>query len=327
MNRAILKTLFLIVVAFLIMVPVITRNSYVLHVAITMGIAIILASALRLPLITGIFNLGQIAFYAVGSYGLVFLQRDMGISFWLALPLTGGIAAIIALILGYVTIRVKELYFVLVSLAFVEVVRLGIEATPFLGGLKAVVVPRINPLIIPYFHKVEFNSQVAYYYLIWVLVGITLVILYRIENSRIGTILKSIFGIPGETLARSIGINVTSYKVFSLSIGAYFAGIAGGFFASHSGIISPGSFTIPASVLVFIWVVVGGISSFWGPVIGATTLVLIGELLQKTPYLQPILYSCILILVIYLMPKGLIDFPRVVWGNAVKPLYTRVLGG
>jgi ABC-type branched-subunit amino acid transport system permease subunit len=62
-------------------------------------------------------------------------------------------------------------------------------------------------------------------------------------------------------------------------------------------------------------------------VIGATTLVLIGELLQKTPYLQPILYSCILILVIYLMPKGLIDFPRVVWGNAVKPLYTRVLGG
>jgi len=287
-----------------------------------LGITILLATSLRLTLIAGIFNLGQIAFYGIGAYVLMELVTDLGISFWLGLPLAGIAAAIVALGLGYVTIRVKGLYFCMLSMAFVEFVRLTIIAIPFLGALNPRPIPPPNPIVIPYLLRVEFISKVPYYYLMFALVAIMLVLLYRIEKSQMGAILKSMT--ESEDLTRGIGVNIVRYKVLAFVICSFFASVAGAFWSSYATIISPESFEVWKSIMVFIVAVVGGLGSLWGPVIGAAFLTILPEVLRAiVPYeLEPTFYAITLILIIYFVPPGLIGLPQVIQAN-MRKLYRR----
>jgi branched-chain amino acid transport system permease protein len=308
-----------------IALPIMLRDPHWLHVVIMIGIAIMLAASLRISLIAGVFNLGQIAFYAIGAYTLALLMNNLGLSFWLCLLIAGVVAGLIALAIGYLTIRVRGVYFVMVSLALVEIVRSTIIALPFLGGYKVVVVPTPNPIIVPHLFSVEFVSKVPYYYLVLVLIAITIFVLYRIENSRIGAILKSIM--DSEPLAMSIGINSVAYRVLAFCISSFFAGIAGAFYASYAGVIGPQGFNIWASIIVFIMIVVGGIGSVWGPVIGAALLTLLPEVLADIPDYEPIVYSIFVILVFFFIPEGLIGLPRLVKAKVLEPVSAKFIKG
>ena len=319
MNKTkLLKLTYLsIPVIILLILPVIVSDLYVLHILIMVGIAVILATSNRLTAIPGLWNLSIIAFYGIGSYTVYFLMAYWGLSFWPALLMAGIVSGIIALGFGYATLGTKGLYFCLLTVAFLEVTRLAINEIPIFGGYKAVQVPPIDPIIIPHVLTIDFASKIPFYYLMLILVAITLVVLYRIDKSRIGAILESIA--DSEPLAQSIGINITRYKVLAFCIGSFFAGIAGGFFASYSQVISPQSITLWAAMIVFIAMVVGGMGSIWGSVIGATLLTVLPELFRGAVYWEPLLVAIVVILVIFFLPGGLITLPRLFKKRLLKP--------
>jgi len=238
------------------------------------------------------------------------------VSFWLSLPLAGIAAAVVSLGFGYLTIRIRGLYFVMLTLAFVEMIRLTIIAVPFLGAQRVMNIPPPNPIIIPYLLRVEFISKTPYYYLVLALVVITLAVLYLIDRSRMGDILKSIAA--SEPLCQSVGINTTRYKVLAFVICSFFAGIAGGFYAPYIGLIAPGSFTSWASIMVFLALVVGGVGSFWGPVIGASLMTALPEVLRGAVMYEPLISAAMLILILFFLPGGLASLPRVIRTRMVR---------
>jgi branched-chain amino acid transport system permease protein len=300
----------LLLAAILLVAPMVTKEPYVVHILIMAGISIILCTSLRLVVVTGVWNLGQSAFYAIGAYTLTLLMVYCGVSFWLLLPLSGIAAAVVSLGLGYVTIRVRGMYFAMLTLAFVEIITLTITAVPFLGAQRVMNIPPPNPIVIPHLLRVEFTSKVPYYYLVLALVIIILTILYMIERSRTGSILKSISA--GESLCESIGIDITRYRVTAFVICSFFAGVAGGLYAPYVGLISPGSFNTSASIMIFLSLVVGGLGSFWGPVVGAVLLTTLPEVLRGAATYEPMVYTAILILIIFFLPGGLTSLPAVV---------------
>jgi branched-chain amino acid transport system permease protein len=294
----------------LLLVPVMIHDAYALHILIVMGISILLSTALRLTLLVGIMNLGQIAFYAIGAYALELLYVKIGVSFWICLPLAGIAAGIIALGFGYVTVRVKGLYFCMMTMVLVTVVQLAVAAIPFLGGYLVTDIPPPNPIVIPNLYKIEFVSKVQYYYLMVTILGMGIAFLYGLEKSRISAIWKCIA--ENEELTQSIGFDATKYRVLAIVISSFFAGIGGAFWASYVTIIGPKSFDIWASIMIFVAIVIGGEKSFWGPVIGTAFLTVLGEALRFVALyeLRQTFYAVIVIFVIFFMPKGIIDFPK-----------------
>ncbi len=296
--------------------PIIVQDPRWFHTLIMIGIAIMLTTSLRLSLVAGIFNLGQIAFYAIGAYTRALLESYFGLSFWLCLPVAGIIAGLVALAIGYLTIRVKGVFFLMISLAFVEIVRLTIMG--LFGGYKIFHISPSDSIIVPHLFSIEFTSKFPYYYIILALMVITLFVLYRIEKSRIGAVLYSIA--DNEPLAKSIGINSVSYRVMAFCVSSFFAGIAGAFYATYIGTVGPQGFNIWASIVLFIMIVVGGMGSLWGPVIGAIFLTVLPEFLAIIPDYAPIVYALFVILIFFLLPEGLIGLPRLIKRKVFKKI-------
>lgn len=297
----------------LLVLPVLVRNDqFLLSIIIIAGIYCIYAVSLRFVFLANVWLVGPAAFSAIGAYGVALLMRGTGLSYWLCLPLVGVSVVIIALWFGYLTIRVRGLYFAILSIAFIEVIRLTLADT--LGRHMLLTVPAPNPIIIPHLFVIDFASKVDYYYFILALFLITLVVLYKVERLPFGTNLKAVA--QSELLAESIGINVVWHKVSALCIGAFFMGITGGFFAAYNQTISPESFTVGASMIILILMVVGGMGSIWGPVIGATVLTIFPEYLYVGPVVQNSIYAVFVILTLYFLPSGLISLPQVITGKA-----------
>ena len=311
-------TFLLVLVIILLILPIIMTDPYALHIVIMVGISIMLTTSLRLTMIPGLWNLAPIAFYGIGAYTVYLLMTSLGLSFWPALFAAGIVAGIIALGFGYVIIRAKGMYFLLLTIAFVEVVRLTITEVPFLGGYTSARVPAIDPIVIPNLLRVEFVSKTPFYYLIIILVTITVVVLHRIDKSRIGAILESIA--DSGPLAQSIGINTTGYKVLAFCIGSFFMGIAGGFYATYSGIISPQSIILWTSMMLFIAVIAGGVTSIWGAVTGAALLTALPEVFRGAVYYEPLLSAVVVILVVFFLPGGLITLPRLFREKVMKTI-------
>ncbi len=300
----------LVIAIVLIVLPVITHNEpFILHLVTIAGIYCILCASLRLIFTANVWFVGPSAFYALGAFGVTLLMKNAGISsYWLCIPLVCLGVVIIATAFGYVVLRVRAMYFAILSLAFVEVVRLAFVNT--LGTRHVLKVPLPNAISIPHLFTIDFASAVDFYYVSLALVAVTLVILYTIERHPFGITLKAIAA--SEPLSESIGIKTLRYKVLALSICALFMGIAGCFFAPYHGTISPDTFSVATSMKVLIMAIVGGMGSPWGPVIGATILVLLPEYLPVGPLMQKVIYGALAIVTLYFLPEGLVSLPRVI---------------
>lgn len=299
-------------VVLLFLVPLFVKGAYPLHILIMAGISIILASSLRTIATTGQISLAHAGFMAIGAYTSALLVTKLGLSFWAALPLGGIAAGLIALLVGYPFVRVKKVYFAMLTLFLGEVIRLIIvEWRALTGGTSGVwPIPRPDPIVIPGVLNLVFNSKVSYYYLILILVLISLLFLYRIESSRVGRTLLAIQ--QGDFVAESVGVNVIRFKVFAWCIGCFFAGIAGSFYASFIGIISPFNFTVMQAIYILVYVIVGGVKKFYGAVLGAFVLTLAPEFFRVLKEYQPFLFVGILFLIIFLLPDGLVSLPEAV---------------
>lgn len=300
----------LVIVASLI--PLLIRNNnYFLAVFILCMINVILASSLRTIASTGQLCVGITAFSGIGAYTSALLMMKVGLPIWATLPLAGLAAMAVTSIIAYPSVRVKGIYFAMVTLFFVEVVQLSItEWRSLTGGSNGITdVPSIGKLSFLGQH-IDFGHMLPYSYFVIVIMVISLLILYRIDNSRLGKTLASIE--QGELLSKSVGINTVGLKVASFCIGSFFAGVAGCLYAHDIRVLSPDSFGLFPSIYILIDMVAGGRKKFIGPIIGAVILTIIPQIFSSFVEYQPFFYVAALYIVLYTMPGGLVDLPSIV---------------
>ncbi|MGD0780057.1 MAG: branched-chain amino acid ABC transporter permease [Dehalococcoidales bacterium] len=318
LKKFIKPTIYVVLILFFFLLPLFVKETYFIHVLILVGINIILASSLRTIATTGQISLGHAGFMAIGGYTTAILVMKLGISSWAALLLGGIASAIIALLVGFPFVRVKRVYFAMLTLFLGEIIRLVItELRAFTGGTSGLLnIPPPDSISIGSLFIITFDTKVAYYYFILVLVLITLLILYRIESSRIGRTLYSIQ--QSDFVAESVGINVISLKVFVWCVGGFFAGIAGGFYAQFVRNLTPDSFGVMQAIYIVVYMVIGGRRKFFGAILGASILTILPEIFRVLKEYEPFVFVGVLFLVIFLLPGGLVDLPQVITAQIRK---------
>ena len=287
--------------------PLYINSPYILHIVITAGTWVILTTSLHLMMTAGIMTLGHAAFMGVGAYASALLAMKLGWSFWLTLPLAGIISAVLALIVGAIFMRVKGLLLAVVTFAFGEAVVLTLKHWPGPpDGITGIPVP--DPIRLPWGQVIEFVGKVPFYYLILVITVISVFILYGIEKSRLGRVFSYIN--ENDMLAESVGINVHRFRVLAFTIACFFAGIAGSLYAHYHTYAAPIEFSVWASVLIFLFCVIGGTRSLLGPIIGAVFLTAVPEFLRGAKTYQSLAYAILVLLVVFMIPDGLISIPE-----------------
>lgn len=302
-NFNILMSLMPLVALFLL--PFI-GSDYLVYLGILFFINAVLGMSLRQVMLIGQLSLGHGAFMAVGAYASALISKSFGLSFWFVMPMSGLVTVIIAIGLGYLTLRIKGAYFAIATFAMGEIVRLVLVAfeNPFGGpaGIKGIPAPSLG---LPGLFHLKFVSLWTFFYLGFFIFLVAFIVFYSIERSPIGRVLVAIA--DADNKAESIGINTMGYKVLAFSIGCFFAGIVGSYFAHFMGYISPAAFTMWLSVYILIYVLLGGQDHVVGPIIGAAFLTVLTEFVRFTHQYELILYGFTVILVILLLPRGLIS--------------------
>ena len=287
------------------LLPLVIADDYVLRILIMSGIFVILTLSLNLVTgFTGQFCLGWAAFYGIGAYTSALLTMKAGVSFWLAMPLGGFMAALFGLLLGLPTMRLKEIYLAITTLGFGEIIRLIMlnwtDLTRGSMGLPGIPAPSIL--------SYEISSNQVFYYLILALVLVTIIAIRRLIDSRTGRALIAIR--EDELAAKSMGIDVTAYKMLAFAVGAFFAGLAGSFYAHYTSFIDPHTFSFTESIAILAMAVLGGLGSINGSILGAVILTVIPELLRGIAEYRLIVFGLIMMAVMLLRPQGLFGKAR-----------------
>lgn len=264
--------------------------------------------AVGLNLLTG--NAGQISmcqssFMAIGAYTTTFLTTKADLSYWVALPSGALLAALLGLALGFPALRFRGFYLAVVTLGFLEISQILIEQLPSItGGVRGVSSPR------PDFFGTPLSSDLAFYYLALVimLVGVWCAVsLLRSPTGRAFNAIRS-----SEAAAQTLGVPLARMKIAAFVISAFYAGIGGGLYASLVGFIDPLEFGIWTSIRHVVFIVVGGLGSVLGSVIGAVSLTVLPELLRGFKEYNELVFGGLLLLVLTVMPAGLVGLaPRV----------------
>jgi len=289
---------FLGIMLFMIIIPF-TVSGYKVDFLIMMMINILLAVSFHLITTTGGWSLAHVPMMGVGAYATALISGKLGVPFIFSLILSGLVAGIIGLAISFPLRRTKGLSFFVASFAAGEAIRLcWIRFKVPFGGHQGLMVP--IPKIFP---GIDFSKAIPYYFLILVIVLICLGVMYRIEHCRIGENFKAIH--YQEDLAKSLGININSYKMLALSVGSFFAGISGVALAHRLWAIEPTQFGFSTTLYLLVWVVFGGTETFFGPILGVVILSLIGELLRPLADWVPMVYGFIIIVTLIFFPGGL----------------------
>jgi branched-chain amino acid transport system permease protein len=290
-------------VVIIALLPVFLVSHYILHILILTFIYIIAAVSMRTITISGQFPLAHAAFMGIGAYLAGMASKWLGWSPWLTIPMAALVTAGIGVLMGYPFARLRALYYAMGSLFFgigvVHIIYAGGVWTGGYSGLTAI--PPLFPFGTP---------KVSYYYFFLGLTLVSIIALYRFEFSRIGTNLKAIA--QSHLVASSVGINEGWYRVLAVGVGCFFVGLAGAGYAHYNSVLSPASFGFMATLWLAMYVLIGGIGSFAGPIIGTAILVLMPEFSRDLKIYSPFISAIILGLVVYLMPQGLVSLPRLV---------------
>ncbi|MHB0870301.1 MAG: ABC transporter permease subunit [Chloroflexota bacterium] len=268
-------------------------------------IAIYSLLALGLNVVTGfagLLVLGYAAFYAVGAYLYAFLasaQFNLHWPFLLLLVLGGAASAGFGVLLGIPVLRLRGDYLAIVTLGFGEIVRI------FLNNLSSVTngPQGISLIDTPALFGYKLSTPTHVYYLLLVLLVGSVIFLQRLEKSRIGRAWAAIR--EDEGAARAMGVDTTRLKLMAFAIGASFAGLAGVVFAGLQGFVSPESFTFWESILMLSMVVVGGIGSIPGVIVGSVALIGIPELLRQYSDYRMLAFGAVIVLMMILRPEGI----------------------
>ena len=290
----------LILAAVMLALPLGLGNSYYLNVLVFVGIYSLITIGLSLLMgYAGQISLGQAAFFGLGAYTSGVLTTKFGISPWLALLaaifVTGGIACLI----GAPALKLKGHYLAMATLAFGYIVFIVFNQASFLTGGPSGFgqIPRFR------LGNLLLRSDVHYYYLVWILVIVVLLVSLNIIHSRVGRALRSIHG--GELAANIMGVNTARYKIQVFVLSAVYASLAGSLYAHFITFLNPTPFGFHFSIVAVTMVVVGGMASVWGAMIGAALLTLLPEYLRIFHDYDILIYGSILLLIMIFLPQGL----------------------
>jgi branched-chain amino acid transport system permease protein len=269
------------------------------------------AAGVWLTFYIGRINIGQGAYALVGGYVSTILVTQADISFWVTLPLAGLFCALISVLIGFPILRLRGVYFAMVTLVLTEVARLAALALPITNGAKGITsIPLPGELsifgltIIPAFGTLS-NPRFGFYIMAVLLMIITYLVLWRIVNSRLGHLCRSLQ--QNEELSASIGVNTAYLRVLAYAISSFFGGIAGAMFASISQSIYPSSFVVADSVNFMLYCFLGGLGYVFGPMLGTLLLYFGWDLLSIAREYQLLIYSGVMILLMLVLPNGVLS--------------------
>lgn len=299
------------VLLLLAALPIVTQfDPYWLTVFSTLAINALLGITIWVLFVVGRLSLGHAAFYGLGAYGVSLLMLKAGWTFWIALPVVLASVALVAVIVGFPTLRARGAYFVLTTFAFAEIVRLSyVRFADVSGGAQGLFgIPSANSLELgPGLPALTFTSYLSQYYLILAAVAVVAGCFFRYVSTPLGLVLRSIHDAPD--LSRALGINVFAHLLSTFVVSAVGAALAGALYAVSARYLEPNLFGIHASINAQAYVIVGGVGSILGPILGAAFLTLLPETLHVTREAAPFATGLSLVAAVFLLRGGLITLP------------------
>jgi len=305
------RTIILIIVAIaLAALPIFefSQRAYWVRVIGYAGLYIILGLGLNVVVgFAGLLDLGYVAFYAIGAYTFGLLAGghfDIHLSFWLIIPIAALLAALAGVLLGLPVLKMRGDYLAIVTLGFGEIIRLlANNLTGLTNGSQG-----LYSLDSPSFFGMELKTGTHFYYLIFILVLIVLFIVSRLDRSRIGRAWVAIR--EDEDVAQMMGVNTTRYKLLAFAIGATIGGLGGVIFAAWQGSIFPDNFNLFVSINVLCLIIIGGMGSIPGVVIGAFALIALPDILREFASYRLLLFGLLLVIMMIARPEGFIPSRR-----------------
>ena len=294
-----------VLIALSFLAPLIIKNPYYLHLLILSYIYVILTVSYDIHVgHLGLFSFAQAAFFGVGLYTSAISATQLGLSFWLALPLSGIISGLVAFLMGIVILNLSVFSFKIASIAFYMIIYLVITNwVSFTGGpmgIKGIPSPTIH---IQELISYTISTKLSYYYLILCFTLFIIFLIYKMLNSRIG---RAFHAIRDEELrARAIGINTFKYKMIGFVTSGIFGGIGGSLWAFYIRIAHPHAFGASLFVTLLVMIVVGGLGQTMGIVAVAFALTFIPEFLRISGEFRQIIYGILLLVTVLFMPEGI----------------------
>lgn len=287
-------------------VPMFIENRYFFQVLNMSCLFAIGAMSLNLILgYTGQASLAHGGFFAIGAYGVAILTTAKGWSFWLALPAAALLSSLAGVLVGTLALRTRGAYFAIVTLCFGEIIHLvagnWLSLTGGYNGIVGIATP--GAISFPLIGSVAFNTLTAQYYLVLAFLLLTLLVMHRLVKSLKGLTFMSIRS--NEVLAESLGINSFQTKLVAFCVANFFAGMAGGIYASLIGNITPSVASIKITFDFLLYVLLGGVATLAGPIIGAFAIPVLAEVVQFLQDYQMMIFGFLLIIVMIYFPMGL----------------------
>lgn len=291
--------------AALLALPWLVPGDYEKHILIMGGIFVVLVSSLNL--LVGFFgelSLGHHAFFGLGAYTSALLALRLGLPFWLDLVMAGVVAAAFGLGIGYVTLRLRGPYFVIVTLAFAEILRLvvhnwiGLTNGPM--GLKGIPPPDVG---LPGLFSVRILTKDAYYYVILGLVLVTVLVISRLVDSGVGRAFKAVR--ENEGLAASVGVDAFAFGLLAFGVSTFFAGLAGSFWAHYVLFVSPDLLGFSFTISMLLMLIIGGRGTMAGPILGAVIFTIVPEYLRVAEIYRLSIFGLLLVVATLFIPRGL----------------------
>ena len=285
-----------------IVVPSFLKN-YGIHLFTTWLVFIIATMGLNLTVgYAGQKSLGHAAFFGIGAY-TVALFLKAGLSFWLGLPAAALLCFVVGLILGFPALRVQTIYLAFATLGFNTALWLVMRNEEWLtGGTFG-----INNIARPMLGSLSLDRNLPYYYLVLAFTLVLAALLWALLRSPWGKAFTALRDNP--IRAESLGIDTRGYTLLSFAIGAVYAGIAGGLYASQVQFIDPALFTVGSSIMMYLMVVVGGPGYFFGPLLGSAVGVILPEWLRFAQAWYLLIFGTAVVLLMIWLPDGLLSLP------------------
>ena len=306
-KRSVAVPLAAVGLAIAIAYPLVT-SLYQTNIMISALIYVMLALGLNIVIgLGGMLHLGYAAFYAVGAYTYALLNHYFGIGFWIALPLGAAASVIFGVLLAIPVLRLRGDYLAIVTLGFAEIIRIVLTNWSSLtmgpSGIRRIARPT--------FFGAQFSLSQSInltYFICLALVIITIFVVYRLDNSRIGRQLVAMG--EDDIAARAMGVDTVRAKLTAFAVGAVWAGFAGVVFAARTTFINPESFRVWESVLILSMVVLGGMGSIPGVIVGALLLILLPEYLRPLAQYRLLVFGALLVIMMVFKPAGIIPKRR-----------------
>lgn len=302
------------VLALAIMAPYLITNAYLFHLLVIAVIWSILATSVNLVMgYTGLLSLAHGAFFGLGAYTSALLVTKCGWNFWATIPPAMAVAAAFGIVLGLLTLRLGGHYFAISTLSFGIVISIVLEKwddlTEGARGISAI--PSPSPIPLPGIGLLRFDSVISRYYLALVALILCLIFVWRLIHSPVGRALQAIR--QNELLASCLGVNLIYYKLLAFALSAAMAGLAGVLYSIYINYLNPIDAGLWNGFYAVMYVVIGGMGSFWGPLVGTVFLVTLPELLRAFQDYRLLLLGILLILTITFLPDGIIGGIRALW--------------